>query len=127
NTCHSATGDMKGLAARYDDEVPTIQSLIVSGGGRFGRGGGRGRGGSAGAATATVTLQSGEKFEGAPVTEDEFVVSIRLANGQIRSWFRNGDWPKYSVVNPLQAHVDLQFKYTDDDIHNLTAYLISLR
>ncbi|MDE3195837.1 MAG: cytochrome c [Acidobacteriota bacterium] len=126
STCHSSTGDMKGLAARYDDEVPTIQSLIVSGGGRFGRGG-RGRGAAAGAGTATVTLQSGEKFQGAPVTEDEFVVSIRLADGQIRSWFRKDGWPKYSAINPLQAHVDLQLKYTDDDIHNLAAYLISLR
>jgi mono/diheme cytochrome c family protein len=130
STCHSATGDMKGLAAKNNNDASTIQGLIVSGGGRGGRGGG-GRGAAAGppsatAVTATVTLQSGEKINGYPASIDDWQITIRLPDGQMRSFLRIGDWPKYETHNPLQAHVDLQFKYTDADIHNLAAYLRTL-
>jgi hypothetical protein len=54
---------------------------------------------------------------------NDFVVEIRLANGDTKTWLRNGEWPKVTEVNRLQAHIDLMTKYTDDDIHNLAAYL----
>jgi hypothetical protein len=31
------------------------------------------------------------------------------------------------VVDPLQAHMDMWSKWTDTDIHNMTAYLVSLK
>jgi cytochrome c oxidase cbb3-type subunit 3 len=133
NTCHSATGDMKGLAARYNDDASTIQAAIVSGTTGFGRGGGNrpggGRGGSpaATATTATVTLKSGEIVKGYPYSVDDWQITIRLASGDLRSFLRDGDWPHYETVNPLQAHIDLQFQYTDDDIHDLAAYLRTLK
>jgi cytochrome c oxidase cbb3-type subunit 3 len=34
---------------------------------------------------------------------------------------------KYSVDSPAEAHVALFDKYTDADIHNLMAYLQTLR
>jgi cytochrome c oxidase cbb3-type subunit 3 len=34
---------------------------------------------------------------------------------------------KYAVDAPVEAHVELFPKYTDDDIHNLMAYLQTLR
>jgi len=80
-------------------------------------------GGGGGNVTATVTLENGEKFTGAPAMINDFVVEIRLDNGQTKTWLRNGDWPKVTQVNRLQAHIDLMLKYTDDDIHNLAAYL----
>jgi mono/diheme cytochrome c family protein len=134
NTCHSAAGDMKGLAAKHGDDAPTIQGLIVSGGGG-GRGrGGRGRGGPAAAptfsksaTTATVTTKSGETVTGLPVEITDFVVVIQPQTGPVRSFLRQGEWPKVVEHNPLQAHVDLLGKYTDDDIHNLAAYLESLK
>ena len=132
NTCHSATGDMKGLAAKNNDDAPTIQGLIVGGGGGGGRGG-RGRGAATdapvsarAAITATVTLQSGEKITGRPVTINDFVIVVQPDSGPARSFIRNGDWPKVETHNPLQAHIDLLGKYTDDDIHNLAAYLRTL-
>ncbi len=82
NTCHSAAGDMKGLAAKNNNDASTIQGLIVGGGAAEwpGRQSGRGRGGAAAPAdpaasptpsktaiTATVTTKSGEKFTGLPV------------------------------------------------------------
>ncbi len=130
NTCHSVTGDLKGIDTKANDDAPTLQSMIVSGGGggRGGRGG-RGRGGSPSpnAVTAKVTLKSGEVIDGYPASIDDWQITIRLADGSLRSFLRDGDWPKYETHNPLQAHVDLQFKYTDDDIHNLAAYLRTLK
>lgn len=134
NTCHSATGDMKGLAAKNNNDASTIQGLIVGGGGGGGRGG-RGRGGPAAepaassktAITATVTTKSGETFTGLPVQITDFVIVIQPPTGPIKSFIRQGDWPKVVQHNPLQAHVDLLGKYTDDDIHNLAAYLVSLK
>lgn len=131
STCHSVTGDMKGVAAKYNHDNPSILAAIISGGSRFGRGG-RG-GGAAGATpsstaiTATVTLASGEKVVGYPGLVDDFVVEIRLPSGQTRTWLREGEWPKVTLTNPLQAHVDLVFKYTDADLHNLAAYLESVK
>ena len=140
NTCHSVTGDLKGIGEKNNHDAPTLQGVILAGGRAFGRGGGRGgRGGGGGGGgplgggappaaaggmvTATVTLKSGEKFNGAPALINDFVVEIRLANGDTKTWLRDGEWPKVTQVNRLQAHIDLMVKYTDDDIHNLAAYL----
>src|SRR5580704_7990858 len=111
NTCHSVTGDLKGIGAKRNHDAPTLQTAILSGGRR------------ATNITATVTLADGETFTGTPWRINDFVVEIRLANGENKTWLRNGEWPKVSQVNRLQAHVDLVLKYTDDDIHNLAAYL----
>jgi hypothetical protein len=86
-------------------------------------GGGRGGGGAGGNVTATVTLKSGEKFAGSPVLINDFVVEIHQPNGENKTWLRNDGWPQVAEVNRLQAHIDLMKKYTDDDIHNLAAYL----
>jgi mono/diheme cytochrome c family protein len=137
NTCHSVTGDLKGIGEKNNHDAPTLQGVILAGGRAFGRGGRGGRGGGAppgeggggggggGAAnvTATVTLKTGEKFTGTPALINDFVVEIRLANGETKTWLRNGEWPRVTQVNRLQAHIDLMLKYSDDDIHNLAAYL----
>ena len=128
NTCHSVTEDLKGVGEKNNHDAPTLQASILGGraGSRGGGGGGRGgRGGGAFGATvtATVTLKTGEKFTGTPALMNDFVVEIRLPNGDTKTWLRDGEWPKVTQVNRLQAHIDLMLKYTDDDIHNLAAYL----
>ncbi len=128
NTCHSATGDMKGLAARNNDDVPTIQALIIDGR-PFN---GRGRGGAPPdlkkfVPSAVVTTKSGETFTGLSFQVTDFLIVIRLDDGTNKTFLRRGEWPKVVVTNPLQAHVDLLAKYTDADIHNLAAYLVSLK
>lgn len=124
NTCHSVTGDLKGIGAKNGNDAGNLQAAILGGGGRGGRGGGGGgRGGGGANVTATVTLQDGEKFTGTPALINDFVVEIRLPGGEAKTWLRNGDWPKVTEVNRLQPHIDLMLKYTDADIHNLAAYL----
>ncbi len=129
STCHSVTGDLKGIGQKSGDDAGNLQAAILGGsvgGGRGGRGGGGGfggRGGGGGNVTATVTTKSGEKFTGSPVLMNDFVVEIRQANGENKTWLKVDGWPQVTTVNRMQAHIDLMKKYTDDDIHNLAAYL----
>lgn len=72
-----------------------------------------------------VTLASGQTMNGTLAYLDEFTVGLIDADGVYHSW-RTGD-VHYKVDDAVNAHVDLFSKYTDDDIHNLMAYLQTLR
>ena len=73
----------------------------------------------------TVTLASGETVAGTLEYLDEFTVGLRDAAGTYRSW--PVSTVKMKVDAPLEAHVALFPKYTDADIHNLMAYIQTLR
>jgi len=122
--CHSPTGDLKGVGAKYNPA--TLQERLVMP--RVGRGG-FGRGGTTdpNAPYATVTLPSGQTVKGAPVRVTDFDVVIRLADGTTQTWARNHGIPKVEVTDPLQAHIDIMTKLKDFDMHNLTAYLATLK
>ena len=74
-----------------------------------------------------MTLPSGEAFSGVLLRLTDFDVAIRDEDGKLRSWLRSGNVPNVTIADPLQGHVDLLSKYTDADIHNLTAYLATLK
>jgi len=125
--CHSVTGDLAGIGTKYDPK--TIQNLIVSGGGF-----GVGRRNANGApppkvppTTVTVTLSSGQTYSGTLDHISLFVVALREADGTYRSFARHGSDPKVVVTNPLQWHHDMLPRWKDSDIHNLTAYLVTLK
>jgi mono/diheme cytochrome c family protein len=119
--CHSPSGDLKGIGARY--EAVALQGRIVMP--RNGRGIGlRAQGPMV---RATVTLASGESFTGDLVRITDFDVTIRDASRVTRTFARRGETPKVEVRDPLQAHIDLLGKYRDKDIHDLTAYLVTLK
>ena len=77
--------------------------------------------------TVTVTVPSGERVEGRLGRIDDFLVTLTQADGTLRSFRREGDTPKVDVHDPLQPHRDLLAKYTDQQIHDLTAYLVTLK
>jgi mono/diheme cytochrome c family protein len=124
NTCHSVTGDLKGIGSRF--EGASLQNRWVGG---AGRGGGRrgGPGANPSAIQATITLPSGQTVKGPLVRLTDFDVIIRDADGAERSFARNKGVPKVDVVNPLQAHLDLLAKLSDTQMHNMTAYLATLK
>jgi cytochrome c oxidase cbb3-type subunit III len=130
NTCHSPTGDLAGIGAKYDPV--TLQGRIVMPRGRFGFGGPRGRGAMDSKAfrsfpTVTVTLPSGKSFSGLPLRITDFDVILRDSDGVFRSFTRDGETPKVELKDPLQAHVDMLATWKDSDIHNMTAYLVTLK
>lgn len=123
--CHSPTGDLKGIGARYD--AFSLQARWLQP--RGGRGARGSRGGNSNRAdiTVTVTLPSGQKVSGKLDRIDDFNVSLRDSSGEYHSFSRQGDVPKVEVHDPLKPHIDLLAKYSDADIHNITAYLVTLK
>ena len=119
-SCHSAA-DMQGIATRVSDPM-ALQNYWVGGGG------GRGRGGAPPSqVTAVVTDASGQKTEGRLIRLDDFSVVVALADGTSRSFRRDGDVPKVDVRDPREAHRKLLPLYADKDIHDVTAYLVTLK
>lgn len=124
-SCHSATGDLQGIATRVSDPR-ALQTLWVGGGRR------RFRGATGGApsrrtVTVTVTLPSGEKVEGPLMRVDDFLVTVGLPDGTTRTFRREGDTPQVEIHDPMKPHRDLWAVYTDKDIHDVTAYLVTLK
>ena len=126
-SCHSASGDMQGIGTRIAD-ARALQNIWVSGGAARMRGPGAPSAAKPPATpTATITLPTGETATGRLVRMDDFSVTIAQADGTQRSFRRKGDTPKVEVKDPLQAHRELLQVYTDKNMHDVTAYLASLK
>jgi mono/diheme cytochrome c family protein len=127
--CHSVTGNLKGIGGKYD--AVTLQDRIVNprnGGGRGGRGGfGAPAAPDPNAITATVTLPGGKTVTGIPLRITDFDVTLRLDDGSTQTWARDNGVPKVERHDPLQAHVDIMTKLKDKDMHDVTAYLATIK
>jgi cytochrome c oxidase cbb3-type subunit III len=126
--CHSPTGDLQGIGTKVSDPK-ALQTMWVSGGERSpfhpaplppGTPDPR-------APTVTVALPSGERVEGQLVHIDDFLVTVQTPDGAAHSYRREGDVPTLTLHDPLKAHRDLLSEYTDKDIHDVTAYLVTLK
>ena len=128
STCHFPAGDLQGIASRIPDPK-TLQNLWVSGGVVSGRGGrgAQAAGATRKPATVTVTLPSGEQADGRLVRIDHFIVTLAQEDGTIRSFRRNGDNPKVEIHDPVEPHRALLAEYTEKDVHDVTAYLVTLK
>jgi cytochrome c oxidase cbb3-type subunit 3 len=109
SSCHSPTGDLAGIAKHYDPIKLETQMLYPA----------------KAPAKVTVTLKSGQTVTGRLMHLDEFTVSLRDSEGWQRSWPASS--VKYEVDSPADAHLKLLPQYTDADVHNLFAYLNTLR
>ena len=127
STCHSPGGDLKSVGAKY--EPATLQGRLLLP---------RGRERAPGSppvplytdptAIRVTVAAPGETVSGGLVRLTDFEVTLYDAGAaRTRSWLRNGEVPKVTVTDPLQAHVDHLTKWTDADMHNMTAYLVSLK
>lgn len=125
-SCHSPTGDLQGIAAKVPDPK-ALQNAWVSGGRNRRYGGTLGPVGARRTVTVTVTLPSGESVEGRLARIDDFLVTLVQADGTFRTFHREGEVPKVEIQDPLKAHRDMLAVYTDKDIHNVTAYLVTLK
>ena len=127
--CHAIDGNLKGVGAKYD--AVTLQDRIVMP--QRGRGGRGGRGAPVSATpdplavTATVTLANGQVMKGLPIRVTDFDVTLRLDDGSTQTWVRNNGIPKVDLTDPLAGHLEIMKKLKDSDMHNLTAYLATLK
>jgi cytochrome c oxidase cbb3-type subunit 3 len=106
--CHSPTGDLAGVASRYEG-LQLEERMLYPRNAK---------------STLTVTLPNGKTISGILAYRDEFTIALTDSDGTYRSW--PTDTVSYKVNSPVNAHVDLFGRYTDDDIHNLMAYIQTL-
>ena len=110
-SCHSATGDLAKIGARFP-QASSMQSRFIWPSGR-------------GPVHATVITSSGQSITGTVLKLDDFDVSLRDSSGEYHYWARNQVSVK--MEDKLAGHRALLPKYTDADLHNLTAYLVTLK
>jgi cytochrome c oxidase cbb3-type subunit 3 len=120
-SCHSVTGDLKGIGGKYDPV--TLQDKILLPRDRWG-----GAPQPKSDITVTVTMPSGEAITGRLLGVNDFNVALSDKNGGFRSFTRKDENnPKVDIHDPLRVHTDMLKSYTDENIHNLTAYMVTLK
>jgi cytochrome c oxidase cbb3-type subunit 3 len=77
--------------------------------------------------TATITYRDGRTVKGYLSSVSDFKVVIRDDDGTETVVSRADGEPRVELTDRLQAHLDLLAQYSDNDIHNLTAYLVTLK
>jgi cytochrome c oxidase cbb3-type subunit 3 len=127
--CHNASaGNLAGIATRIPAPVDLQQRMLFPGTGRAR--GGRGRGAPAApdrnAITVSIASAGGASLSGVLVEESDFYVSLREADGTLRT-VRRAPGLKVTKTNPLQAHIDLLDRLSDAQIHDLVAHLETLK
>jgi cytochrome c oxidase cbb3-type subunit 3 len=108
-SCHSPSGDLAHIASKYKPFDLQTRIAFPSGA----------------KPTVTVVDKEGRQVSGEQVYADEFLVSLRDKEGRIRTWKRN--LVKVEIADPLAAHEKLLRQYTDNNIHDLFAYLETLK
>lgn len=118
--CHSPSGDLAAIGRRMDPVTLQQRFLFPS------NVASRRRATPAPVVAVTVTLPTGEALSGELVRMDDFNVSLRDASGAFRSVRRT---PAVRVVknDPFAAHVALLSRITDKSIHDVVAYLETLK
>ena len=116
STCHSATGDLAGIASRIPDPANLQQRFLFP---TLRRDGAR-------QVEVTVTPASGQSVRGTLVRMDDFFVSLRDPSGDYQA-FTRGPGVTVAVHDPLARHHELLDRYTDTDMHDLTTYLARLK
>jgi cytochrome c oxidase cbb3-type subunit III len=123
-SCHSPSGDLAHVASRYDPVALQARFLYPRGRAR--------RGQSSGPPTlpvkVTVTTPDGKTVSGTLDHIDDFNVSLRDSDGEFHSWLRDRTpGLKIEMQDPLAKHAELLDQYRDADMHNIVAYLETLK
>jgi cytochrome c oxidase cbb3-type subunit 3 len=116
-SCHSVSGELQGIATRIADPQELQNTWVRGGAQRSHRP----------PIMVTVTQASGQRVEGTLERLTDFIVVLTTPDGQHRSFGRQGSVPQVDIDNPLARHLELLPLYNDDDIHNVTAYLATLK
>lgn len=115
NTCHSVTGDLAHIGSKLPPADLQQAFLYPASVGDQPR-----------THTVIVTLPTGKTIKGTLMNIDDFEVTMHDEDGVPRS-FVLGNGTKAEVENKLARHLELLKHYTDTDMHNLTAYLTTLK
>jgi cytochrome c oxidase cbb3-type subunit III len=120
STCHSTTGDLAHVANKYNP-VELQQRLLMPPSPSENEPSTQKRT----AAEVTLTLPSGESVSGKLIFADEFDVALCTSSGWYRSYPRAGS--QVQIRDPLQVHRESLHRYSDAEMHNLLAYLETMK
>ena len=115
--CHSAGGDLAGIANRLQG-LRLLQRMLYPQGGA-------GPNAARAQSTVTVTLRDGRTVGGTLVFRDEFALGLRDSEGRYQSFATSE--VEFEVDNPLAGHIEQLARYTDRDMHDVVTYLHTLR
>lgn len=110
SSCHSPTQDLAGIGTRLQPLALTTAFLTPP----------------AKPLQVRVTLRSGQVISGTLKYQDEFTVAMVDSSGTYHSWVRSS-LQSVEVSDPLAAHEEMLPHYTDREIHDLLAYLVTLK
>jgi cytochrome c oxidase cbb3-type subunit III len=113
SACHSPAGDLSGVARRFEG-LDLLKRMLYP----------AGRPAPA-SPQATVWLPSGETITGPLSSEDEFTIALKNPAGEELRYEKNS--VKFEIKDPMSAHFTQLAKYTDQDMHNVYAYLATLK
>jgi cytochrome c553 len=125
NTCHSPTGNLAGIGTKYQP-IDLQQRVLFPSSGRGGRGRGAGGAGNPNAPRVTVTPPNGPAVSGVLIQMDDFHVSLRAADGTPQT-IRRTPGMKVEKQDPMAFHVELLDRITDKNMHDVVAYLETLK
>jgi cytochrome c oxidase cbb3-type subunit III len=109
-TCHSGSGSLAGVGKRYDPV--TLQQRFLFPRPR--------------PIEVTVALRSGERVSGVLDRIDDFSVSLHDDHGVFRA-FKRGPGVDVNLDDPLTAHHELLDRIGEDELHNVVAYMETLK
>ena len=112
-SCHSVTGDLAGIGSKFKPEALQARFLYPA------------RGRDRKPAEVSVTLPGGRTVKGTLEYLDDFTVSLRDSDQYYRTYPLEG--AKVEVRDPLERHAELLKKYTDTEMHNILAYLMTAK
>jgi cytochrome c oxidase cbb3-type subunit 3 len=124
-TCHSPTGNLSGIGARLEP-IDLQQRFLFPSAGRGGRGAGRGAAPNPNVLRVTVTPPNGPAVSGVLIQMDDFFVSLRGEDGTPQT-FRRTPGMKVERQDPFAAHIELLDRLTDKNMHDVVAYLETLK
>ncbi|MBO0857648.1 MAG: c-type cytochrome [Chloracidobacterium sp.] len=110
-SCHSATGDLAKIGSKFSQPAVLKNRFLWPA--------------TPGPARAKVITPDGKVIEGAVKTNNDFELSLVDAHGDYHYWPRNS--VKIEIQDKLAGHRALLPKYSDSDINNITAYLVTLK
>jgi cytochrome c oxidase cbb3-type subunit 3 len=120
NSCHSPTGDLAHIASKYDPPALQLKFLFPRNA-RFGSGGSHTK-----PVTVTLTQPDGQSVTGELIRMDDFTVALHDSDGQYHSWTRTPEL-KVQKNDPYETHIALLDQYTDKNMHDIVAYLETLK
>jgi cytochrome c oxidase cbb3-type subunit III len=112
--CHSVTGDLAGIATRYQG-LTLLQRMLYPTAGKP----------APARPKVTVTLASGKNISGRLSSEDEFTIVVLDPAGAKKTLEKLA--VTFKIDDPMSAHFDQLGKYTDQDMHDVYAYLETLK